>query len=224
MRQRPLPGGPAPRRVVAGLVDAVACWARMPPGPASPPRRFVVIQICGCSHEVLQEAVARGRMPALARLLRRGTLGLHRIPVGLPTSTPAFQAGLMYGGPVDIPGFEFLDKRTGSLPVVPAPLGRRGGGGGPRAAGAGDRPGGPHLRLRLRGRCGRHRAHLRPPPPAPRLLGAGRLPGPGRAVPDPDLADREDVGLDPLGARWAGSVGRFGASAWGSASCRFARS
>ena len=110
-----------PRRVVAGLVDALARWARMPPGPASPPRRFAVVQVCGCSHEVLQEAVARGRMPALARLLRRGTLGLHRVPVGLPTSTPAFQAGLMYGGPVDIPGFEFLDKRTGAYRWFPRP-------------------------------------------------------------------------------------------------------
>lgn len=110
-----------PRRAVGGLVDAVACWARMPPGPASPPRRFVVVQVCGCSHEMLQEALARGRMPTLAKLLRRGTLSLHRVPVGLPTSTPAFQAGLMYGGPVDIPGFEFLDKRTGAYRWFPRP-------------------------------------------------------------------------------------------------------
>jgi hypothetical protein len=60
-------------------------------------------------------------MPALARLVRHGALGLHRIPVGLPTSTPAFQAGLMYGGPVDIPGFEFLDKRTGTYRWFPRP-------------------------------------------------------------------------------------------------------
>jgi hypothetical protein len=80
-----------------------------------------VVQICGCSHEVLQEALARGRMPTLARLLRQGALSLHRVPVGLPTSTPAFQAGLMYGGPVDIPGFEFLDKRTGAYRWFPRP-------------------------------------------------------------------------------------------------------
>jgi hypothetical protein len=60
-------------------------------------------------------------MPALARLLHEGDLELHRIPVGLPTSTPAFQAGLMYGGPVDIPGFEFLDKRTGIYRWFPRP-------------------------------------------------------------------------------------------------------
>ncbi len=118
---RPVAWWSRPRRAVAGLVDAVASWARMPPGPVSPPRRYVVVQICGCSHEVLRVAVARGRMPTLARLLRRGALSLHRVPVGLPTSTPAFQAGLMYGGPVDIPGFEFLDKRTGTYRWFPRP-------------------------------------------------------------------------------------------------------
>ena len=60
-------------------------------------------------------------MPALAKLLREGALELHRIPSGLPTSTPAFQAGLMYGGPVDVPGFEFLDKRTGAYRWFPRP-------------------------------------------------------------------------------------------------------
>jgi hypothetical protein len=108
-------------RAASGLIDAVARWARMPPAPTAPTRRFVVIQICGCSHEVLREALARRRMPALARLLRAGALGLHSIPSGLPTSTPAFQAGLMYGGPVDVPAFEFLDKRTGTYRWFPRP-------------------------------------------------------------------------------------------------------
>ena len=106
------------------------------------------------------------------------------------------------------PGLRVPGQADRSLPVVPAPLGCRGDRGGPRPPGAGDRPGGPHLRLRLRGRCGRHRSHLRPPPPAPRVLGAGRLPSPGRAGPDPDLADPEDVGLDPLGARGLARWGR----------------
>ena len=118
---RPAPRWLRFRLVVEGLVDTVARWARMPPRPASTGRRFVIIQVCGCSHEVLREAVARGRMPALAELLREGALELHRIPVGLPTSTPAFQAGVMYGGPVDIPGFEFLEKRTGIYRWFPRP-------------------------------------------------------------------------------------------------------
>jgi hypothetical protein len=90
-----------------------------PGGPAV--RRFVVVQICGLSHDLLGEALRRGRMPATARLLRRGRLRLHRVPASLPTSTPAFQAGLMYGGPVDIPAFEFLDKRSGEYMWFPRP-------------------------------------------------------------------------------------------------------
>jgi hypothetical protein len=76
------------------------------------PRRFLIIQIDGLAHATLEEALHAGRMPTLAHLLQRGVLRSHRMPVGLPTSTPAFQAALMYGGPVDIPAFEFLDKRT----------------------------------------------------------------------------------------------------------------
>jgi type I phosphodiesterase/nucleotide pyrophosphatase len=60
-------------------------------------------------------------MPALARLIRDGVVALHPVPSGLPTSTPAFQAGLMYGGPVDVPGFEFVDKRTGTYRWFPRP-------------------------------------------------------------------------------------------------------
>jgi hypothetical protein len=81
----------------------------------------VVVQICGLSHHAVGLALARGHMPVLARLLRRGALRLHRIPGGLPTSTPAFQAAAMYGGPVDIPGFEFLDRRAGAYRWFPRP-------------------------------------------------------------------------------------------------------
>jgi hypothetical protein len=60
-------------------------------------------------------------MPELGRLIRQGVIELHPVPSGLPTSTPAFQAGLMYGGPVDVPGFEFVDKRTGTYRWFPRP-------------------------------------------------------------------------------------------------------
>lgn len=108
------------RRLTA-LSDAAVRWARLPRLPRADRRRFVVVQIDGLSHEALGLALARGRMPATARLLRRGDLRLARVPVGLPTSTPAFQAALMYGGRVDIPAFEYLDKRTGEYLWFPRP-------------------------------------------------------------------------------------------------------
>jgi hypothetical protein len=118
--------GPFPSRLTwarrpAELFDALARWARKPPLGSQRPRRFVVVQICGCSHAVLREAIRTGRMPALGRLIREGALALHPVPSGLPTSTPAFQAGLMYGGPVDVPGFEFVDKRAGVYRWFPRP-------------------------------------------------------------------------------------------------------
>lgn len=108
-------------RRAAALPDAVSRWARMPRPEAAVRRRFVLVQIDGLSDAVFERALASGAMPRTARLLRRGVLVRHRTPVGLPTSTPAFQAGLMYGGPVDIPGFEFLDKRTGDYLWFPRP-------------------------------------------------------------------------------------------------------
>ena len=92
----------------------------MPPRPEAPRRRLVVVQICGLSHDVLQLALAQGRMPRVARLLRQG-FRLHRVPASLPTSTPAFQVAVMYGGPVDVPAFEFVDKRTGTYRWFPRP-------------------------------------------------------------------------------------------------------
>jgi hypothetical protein len=109
------------RRRLAGLRDAGIRWARMPPALGPPRRRFVVIQIDGLSHAAFQRALALGYLRATGQLLRRGALRASKLPVGLPTSTPAFQAGLMYGGPVDVPAFEYLDKRTGEYLWFPRP-------------------------------------------------------------------------------------------------------
>jgi hypothetical protein len=82
-------------------------------GPPPPPvrRRFLVVQIDGLSHTVLDEALARGHMPFLRRLLDRGGYRLAPMTVGIPTSTPAFQMAMMYGIRADIPGFHYHDKR-----------------------------------------------------------------------------------------------------------------
>jgi hypothetical protein len=110
-----------PGQGVAGLFDRLVRWTRMTPARAHRGRRFLVVQICGCSHDVILEATCGRRMPELGRLIRQGVVELHPVPSGLPTSTPAFQAGLMYGGPVDVPGFEFVDKRTGTYRWFPRP-------------------------------------------------------------------------------------------------------
>ncbi len=86
----------------------------IPVSDADPARRgFVIIQVDGLSHARLVEALRRRRMPFLRRLVRRGRLKLHRFLSELPTSTPAFQAGMFYGDNSEIPGFQFFDKSEG---------------------------------------------------------------------------------------------------------------
>src|SRR5438552_587084 len=72
--------------------------------------RLLIVQIDGLSQSVLDEALARGRVPFLARLLRHRGYGIMPMSVGLPTSTPAFQMAAMYGVRPDIPGFHYHDR------------------------------------------------------------------------------------------------------------------
>ncbi|MBI4246353.1 MAG: alkaline phosphatase family protein, partial [Candidatus Rokubacteria bacterium] len=93
------------------LVDRLVRRLRLGRAPRAGQRRFLVIQIDGLSRAVLETALASGRMPFLARLLRRHGFRLAPLSVGMPTSTPAFQMSAMYGVQPDIPGFHFYDKR-----------------------------------------------------------------------------------------------------------------
>ena len=93
-----------------GFIDRFIRWLRIGAAPARGRRRLVIVQIDGLSGGVLEQALREGRMPFLARLLRR-THRLAPMSVGMPTSTPAFQMAAMYGVRPDIPGFHFHDKR-----------------------------------------------------------------------------------------------------------------
>jgi type I phosphodiesterase/nucleotide pyrophosphatase len=74
-------------------------------------RRLLIVQIDGLSRGVLDQALARGHMRVLRRLLGRGGHRLSPMTVGMPTSTPAFHMAAMYGVQPDIPGFHYHDKR-----------------------------------------------------------------------------------------------------------------
>jgi hypothetical protein len=93
-------------------MDRIARWARLEPPCEAPRRRLLIIQIDGLSREVFERALRAGRIPNMARLLasRRFVRGL--MSVGLPSSTPAFQAAAMYGVKPDIPGFRYYDKHA----------------------------------------------------------------------------------------------------------------
>src|SRR3989449_5366904 len=100
--------------LVLGLqrfVDRVIRRARRGRAPAAGRRRLLVVQIDGLSRDVLERALADGRMPFVRRLIERGGWRVHPMFVGLPSSTAAFQLAAMYGVRPDIPGFHYHQKR-----------------------------------------------------------------------------------------------------------------
>jgi endonuclease/exonuclease/phosphatase family metal-dependent hydrolase len=88
-------------------------------------RGLVMIQIDGLSHGQLTEALERGEMPFLKRLLTRERYRLHVHYAGIPSSTPRVQGELFYGVARAVPAFSFRDG-TGEVVRMfdPAPAGR----------------------------------------------------------------------------------------------------
>jgi hypothetical protein len=87
---------------------------------AAPERGFIAIQIDGLAHEHLLGAMALGHVPNLQRLLAQG-FRLQRWRCGLPSTTPAVQAGIMYGNNWDIPAFRWYEKADGFAPMCRVP-------------------------------------------------------------------------------------------------------
>ncbi len=101
------PGGKVPWR---------GAWARR---AGTDPGSFV-IQIDGLSHDsLLQVWPALCALPA--QVLRSGEGEAYRWFAGLPSTTPAVQAAVMYGTKEDIPGFRWYVKTTGESPVCKIP-------------------------------------------------------------------------------------------------------
>ncbi|BDG08238.1 alkaline phosphatase family protein [Anaeromyxobacter paludicola] len=95
------------------VLRPMARRGRVRPGPLEGGRRLLLIQLDGVSHRRLEGALASGRMPFLASRLARGTHRLSSCRSGAPASTPAFQAGLLYGRAPSVPGFVWYDRRSG---------------------------------------------------------------------------------------------------------------
>lgn len=73
-------------------------------------RGFIVVQVDGLAYDHLVQAMARGFAPYLKRLIGAGRLRLASWQCGLPSTTPAVQAGIMFGRNWDIPGFRWYEK------------------------------------------------------------------------------------------------------------------
>lgn len=74
-------------------------------------RRFIIVQIDGLSYFALRRALRLRFMPFISSLLHSETHKIARFDCGLPATTPAFMAGLMYGKNDNIPGFRWYDKK-----------------------------------------------------------------------------------------------------------------
>lgn len=115
-------------RQVVELIHLLFAWmtgrryqpAGVSAGSGAAARRFIIIQIDGLAHEYLLQALAKGQTPTLQKLIAQG-YRLQRWRCGLPSSTPAVQAGIMYGNNWDIPAFRWYEKDTGAAPHCKSP-------------------------------------------------------------------------------------------------------
>jgi len=100
---------------------AIAARLGLPRAESSKERGFVIIQIDGLSYPHLKIAIDMGYAPHLRRMLRRDEFFLQPWRCGLPCTTPAVQAGIMFGNNDDIPAFRWYDKDSGESIVCKPP-------------------------------------------------------------------------------------------------------
>jgi uncharacterized membrane protein YvlD (DUF360 family) len=93
-------------------------------GPRSerkPLSGLLILQIDGLSYSSLRQALGRGRMPTISAMLARGGHSLHHWHCGIPSNTPAVQAGMLYGDRHNIPGYRWFDRGEQKMRVVTRP-------------------------------------------------------------------------------------------------------
>lgn len=73
---------------------------------------LVLIQIDGLARHQRERAMEKGHLPFLARLLQEHSYDLHSLYSGLPSSTPAMTAELLYGVKCAVPSFCFYSRPT----------------------------------------------------------------------------------------------------------------
>ncbi|WP_127499981.1 alkaline phosphatase family protein [Actinoplanes solisilvae] len=82
---------------------------------------LLMVQFDGLSEPVLRWAVRAGNLPTLGHWLRSGSHSMRGWHTGLPSTTPASQAGILHGATRQIPAFRWFEKDTGQLMVTNRP-------------------------------------------------------------------------------------------------------
>jgi hypothetical protein len=78
-------------------------------GPAGRPG-LLIVQLDGLSAPLLGWAVKAGNLPTLGRWLRAGTHRMRSWHTGVPSTTPASQAGILHGDTLHVPAFRWYEK------------------------------------------------------------------------------------------------------------------
>ena len=82
---------------------------------------FIAIQIDGLSLDHLTLALDQGYLPHVRDMIESCRACVSRWQCGLPSTTPAVQAGFLYGDNFDIPGFRWYEKERHASIVVKRP-------------------------------------------------------------------------------------------------------
>ncbi|MGI8667912.1 MAG: alkaline phosphatase family protein [Jatrophihabitans sp.] len=90
--------------------------AGRPAGPGT-----LIVQLDGVGEDLLRQAITAGTVPTLSRWLRSGSHRLRGWHTGLPATTPAGQAVLLYGDTEQVPSFRWYEKESGRLVVANHP-------------------------------------------------------------------------------------------------------
>ena len=86
-------------------------------GANEPGRGLMMLEVDGLSYWVIKEALDRGLMPTLQKMIDEDGYELSRTDCGLPSMTSACQAGIMFGDNDDIPAYRWYDKEQRKLYV-----------------------------------------------------------------------------------------------------------
>ncbi|HET6530091.1 MAG TPA: alkaline phosphatase family protein [Actinoplanes sp.] len=90
------------------------------PRPGTEPG-MLIVQLDGVAESVLRWAIQAGNLPTLGHWLRSGSHTLCGWHTGLPSTTPAAQAGILHGASGQIPGFRWFEKDSGRMMVSNRP-------------------------------------------------------------------------------------------------------
>lgn len=91
----------------------LARWLGVAPTGGGAEPGVVSCQIDGLGAQRLEAALRAGYLPFLRQLIERHGYQAQRWRCGVPADTPPVQGALLYGRNDQIPGFYWLDKRTG---------------------------------------------------------------------------------------------------------------